>query len=58
MLTVIDEFTRRCLAIVVARRLRSDDVLQCLIDLFVAHGRPEPTLRFGQPGCWPQAAGV
>jgi transposase InsO family protein len=41
MLTVIDEFTRRCLAIVVARRLRSDDVLQGLTDLFVAHGTPE-----------------
>jgi len=41
MLTVIDEYTRRCLAIVVARRLRSDDVLQCLTDLFVAHGPPE-----------------
>ena len=41
MLTVIDEFTRRCLAIVVARRLKSDDVLQCLTDLFVAHGPPE-----------------
>ena len=36
MLCVIDEFTRRCLAIMVARRLRSDDVLQCLTDLFVA----------------------
>jgi len=41
MLTVIDEFTRRCLAIVVARRLRSDDVLHCLTDLFVEHGSPE-----------------
>ena len=41
MLTVIDEFTRRCLAIVVARKLRSDDVLHCLTDLFVAHGPPE-----------------
>jgi len=41
MLTVIDEFTRGCLAIVVARRLRSDDVLQCLSDWFVAHGPPE-----------------
>src|SRR5882672_6530634 len=30
MLCVIDEFTRCCLAIAVARRLRSDDVLQCL----------------------------
>ncbi|NDH63757.1 MAG: IS3 family transposase [Alphaproteobacteria bacterium] len=41
MLCVIDEFTRRCLAIVVARRLRSDDVLHCLTDLFVEHGPPE-----------------
>jgi len=41
MLTVIDEFTRGCLAIVVARRLRSDDVLQYLSDLFIAHGQPE-----------------
>ncbi len=41
MLTVIDEFTRRCLAIIVARRLRSDDVLQCLTDLFVDHGPPQ-----------------
>lgn len=41
MLTVIDEFTRRCLAIEVARRLRSDDVLQVLADLFVQHGPPD-----------------
>ena len=41
MLVVLDEFTRRCLAIVVARRLRSDDVLQCSADLFVTHGPPE-----------------
>ena len=31
------------LAIVVARKLRSDDVLHCLTDLFVAHGTPEHT---------------
>jgi len=41
MLTVIDEYTRRCLAIVVARRLSSDDVLQCLADLFSEHGPPD-----------------
>jgi transposase InsO family protein len=41
MLTVIDEFTRRCLAIVVARRLRSDDVLHCLTDLMSRDGPPE-----------------
>ncbi|NIP16056.1 MAG: IS3 family transposase, partial [Pseudomonadales bacterium] len=40
MLTVIDEFTRQCLAIEVARRLRSDDVLQVLADLMVQHGAP------------------
>lgn len=38
---IIDEFTSRCLAIVVARRLTSDDVLHCLADLFVTHGPPE-----------------
>jgi transposase InsO family protein len=41
MLTVIDEFTRACLAIVVARRLNSDDVLHCLTELFVRHGAPD-----------------
>jgi len=41
MLTVIDEFTRECLAIDVARRLRSDDVLQVLADLMVRHGAPD-----------------
>ena len=40
MLTVIDEFTRECLAIEVARRLRYDDVLACLTELFVQHGPP------------------
>ena len=41
MLTVIDEFTRECLAIEVSRRLRSDDVLHVLTDLFVRHGPPD-----------------
>ena len=41
MLTVIDEFTRECLAIPVARRLRSDDVLACLADLFAERGPPD-----------------
>jgi transposase InsO family protein len=38
MLTVIDEFTRECLAIDVASRLTSDDVLEPLSDLFVRRG--------------------
>jgi len=41
MLTVIDEFSRESLAIVVERRLNSDDVLHCLTDLFVTHGPPD-----------------
>jgi transposase InsO family protein len=41
MLTVIDEYTRECLAIDVARRLSSDDVLERLSDLFVRRGVPE-----------------
>jgi putative transposase len=41
ILTVVDEYTRECLALVVERRLRSDDVLRCLTDLFVTHGIPE-----------------
>jgi hypothetical protein len=34
MLTVIDEFSRECLAIEVARKLNSDDVLESLTRLF------------------------
>ncbi len=41
MLTVIDEFTRECLAIRVARRLNSQDVLDVLGELMVAHGVPD-----------------
>lgn len=41
ILTVIDEYTRQCLALVVERSLTSDDVLDCLARLFVEHGIPE-----------------
>ena len=41
MLTIIDEFTRECLAIKVARRLNSKDVLEVLADLMVIRGVPE-----------------
>jgi len=54
ILTVLDEYSRECLAIVVERGLRSDDVLDCLTELFVKHGPPEhirsdngPSLRLG-----------
>ncbi len=41
MLTIVDEFTRDCLAIDVARRLRSDDVLEQLSWLMATRGVPE-----------------
>jgi len=41
LLTLIDEFTRECLAIEVARRLNSDDVLELLTRLFVQRGTPK-----------------
>ena len=41
MLTIIDEYTRECLGIDVARRLKSDDVLASLCDLFIHRGPPD-----------------
>lgn len=41
MLCVVDEFTREALAIRVARRLRSSDVIDALADLMILRGAPE-----------------
>jgi len=41
MLTIVDEFTRECLAIDVARRQRSDDVLERLAWLMATRGVPD-----------------
>jgi putative transposase len=41
MLIIIDQYTRECLAIEVARRLGSDEVLYCLTELFVSRRPPE-----------------
>ena len=41
MLTVVDEYSRECLAIVPGRMLRSDDVIETLADLFVERGVPD-----------------
>ncbi len=40
LLDIVDEYTRECLSLDVARRLRSDDVLARLAQLFVEHGPP------------------
>ena len=44
MLTALDEYSRECLAIAVARRLQADDLLQTLSELFAEHG-PRANLR-------------
>ena len=40
ILNVIDEYTRECLAVKVARRLTSRDVIEVLTDLFIEDGIP------------------
>lgn len=40
MLTVLDEYTRECLAIVVGYRLSWEDVIECLEELFILRGMP------------------
>ena len=41
LLTLIDEYTRECLAILVARRLGSQDVIETLADVMLVRGIPE-----------------
>ena len=41
LLTVLDEYTRECVAIKVARKIRAHDVLEVLAELFAHHGPPE-----------------
>ena len=40
ILNILDEYTRECLASVVARRIRSQDVLLILAELFLSRGIP------------------
>jgi putative transposase len=47
MLCLVDEFTREALAIRVARKLSSSDVIDTLADLFIARGAP-PHIRSTQ----------
>lgn len=41
MLNIVDEYTRECLAIRVARKLNSTDVIDVLTDLFIVRGAPD-----------------
>ncbi len=42
-MSVLDEFTRECLALKVSRKLKSTDIIDVLNDLFLIHGIPEYT---------------
>lgn len=50
LLTVIDEYTRQCLAIRVGRRLTVEDVQECLTGLFCSRGVPEHIRSDNGPG--------
>jgi putative transposase len=41
MLTLIDEFTKECLALHPARRIRANDVIDIFADVMIEHGIPE-----------------
>ena len=41
LLTIIDEYTRECLAIDIGRKLNKEDVLDSLTSLFICRGIPE-----------------
>ena len=41
ILVIIDEYTRECLSLLVARRIRSQNVLDDLYELFIKRGIPE-----------------
>ena len=53
----MDEFTRECLAIDVAKKLTSEDVLERLSDLFVCKGVPDHIRSDSRESSRPKASG-
>ena len=41
ILNIIDEYTRECLAILIARKIRNQNVIDLLFNLFIFRGIPE-----------------
>jgi len=41
IMPIVDEFTRECLALVVARKINAEKVLEVLLGLFAVHGQPK-----------------
>jgi putative transposase len=57
LLTMIDEYTRECLAIRVARRLGSQEVIETLADVMLVRGIPEYLRSDNGPNSWPGSCG-
>ena len=53
LLTVIDEYTRECLAVRPGRSIRSSDVIETLADLMTARGLPSKSERTTDPSSLP-----
>jgi putative transposase len=51
LLTIVDEYTRECLAIAVRRRLRSQDVQEVLAERFLLRGCPTHIRSDNGPEC-------
>jgi transposase InsO family protein len=49
ILNIMDEFTRECLAIRVARKIKTQDVIDLLFHLFIFRGIPACFLQVGIP---------
>ena len=65
MLTVIDEYTREALSVVVRSKMSANDVLDALYPLFMKHEKPEfirsdngPEFVAAQPREWLQRVGI
>ncbi len=57
ILTIIDEASRECLAFIVARQLKREDVPAALADLFISRG-PAAHIRSDNDLCWEAVAGT
>ena len=51
ILNIIDEYTRECLAILVKRHIKSQDVIDQLFELFIFRGIPEHIRSDNGPEC-------
>ncbi len=65
MLTILDEYTRQALAVIVRTRMGADDVLEALYPLLPRHGTPEyirsdngPEFAAGAMRKWLQRIGI